>query len=39
MKNYSIYYRFDKGIVIVLRVLHQSRSLDRLIDEIGQKGE
>ncbi|HFD5217049.1 type II toxin-antitoxin system RelE/ParE family toxin [Streptococcus pyogenes] len=26
MKNYSIYYRFDKGIVIVFRVLHQSRS-------------
>nr|WP_247448497.1 hypothetical protein [Streptococcus pyogenes] len=24
--KYSIYYRFDKGIVIVFRVLHQSRS-------------
>ncbi|MGT2888290.1 type II toxin-antitoxin system RelE/ParE family toxin [Streptococcus didelphis] len=37
MKNYSIFYRFDNDIVTVLRVLHQSRSLDKLMFKIGQK--
>ena len=39
VKNYSVFYRFDNDIVTILRVLHQSRSLDRLISEIGQKDE
>lgn len=37
VKNYSIFYRFDNDTVTVLRICHQSRSLDRLISEIGQK--
>ncbi|AXJ13823.1 type II toxin-antitoxin system RelE/ParE family toxin [Streptococcus pluranimalium] len=37
VKNYSVFYHFDNDTVTILRVLHQSRSLDRLISEIGQK--
>ncbi len=36
VKNYSIFYRFDNDTVTRLRVLHQSRNVDRLIDEIGK---
>ncbi|MGT2753375.1 type II toxin-antitoxin system RelE/ParE family toxin [Streptococcus ovis] len=36
VKNYSIFYRFDNDTVTILRVLHQSRNVDRLIDEIGK---
>ena len=35
VKNYSVFYRFDKDTVTILRVLHQSSSLDRLLFEIG----
>ncbi|KXT83087.1 hypothetical protein SORDD14_00641 [Streptococcus oralis] len=37
VKNYSVFYRFDRDTVTVLRVLHQSSSLDGLLSEIGNK--
>ena len=37
VKKYSVFYRFDKDTVTILRVLHQSSSLDRLLFEIGNK--
>ena len=39
VKNYSVFYRFDKDTVTILRVLHQSSSLDRLLFEIGNKSD
>lgn len=40
VKNYSVFYRIDNDTVTVLRVLHQSSSLDRLLNEIGtENGE
>ncbi|MGO6358428.1 type II toxin-antitoxin system RelE/ParE family toxin [Streptococcus pneumoniae] len=38
-RNYSVFYRFDKDTVPILRVLHQSSSLDRLLFEIGKKSD
>ena len=37
VKNYAVFYRFDEDIVTVLRVLHQTSSLDRLLTEISNK--
>lgn len=39
VKNYSVFYRFDKDTVTILRVLHQSSSLSRLLFEIGNKSD
>ena len=39
VKNYSVFYRIDNDTVTVLRVLHQSSSLDRLLYEIENKFE
>ena len=39
VKNYSVFYRFDKDTVTILRVLHQSSSLRRLLFEIGNKSD
>ena len=39
VKKYSVFYRFDKDTVTILRVLHQSSSLDRLLFEIGNKSD
>ena len=38
VKNYAVFYRIDSDVVTVLRVLHQSNGLDRLLLEIGNKG-
>ncbi|WP_161979073.1 type II toxin-antitoxin system RelE/ParE family toxin [Streptococcus sp. S784/96/1] len=34
VKNYSVFYCFDNNIVTVLRVLHQSSDLERLLFEL-----
>lgn len=37
VKRYAVFYKFDKNIVTILRVLYQTSHLDNLINEIGKK--
>ena len=36
VKNYSIFYRLDRDVVTVIRILHHSNSLDILIGQLGK---